>query len=118
MALSHDVIRPFYEKKAHAALEQAFNELQGTNFHVHKPEGAFFLWLWFPEFPITCMELYQRLKDRGVLIVPGRYFYPGLVEEWRHKDECIRVNYSQDQETFAAGMKIIGDEVKRACRSR
>jgi valine--pyruvate aminotransferase len=113
ISLSRDVIKPFYEKKAHAALEQALKELRGVQFHIHKPEGAFFLWLWFPELPITCMELYQRLKKRGVLIVPGHYFYPGLREEWRHKDECIRVNYSQDQGTFTAGLKIIADEVRR-----
>ena len=115
MTLSRDVIKPFYEKKAHAALEMASKALQEVDFHVHKPEGVFFLWLWFPGLPITCMELYQRLKERGVLVVPGHYFYPGLKEKWKHKDECIRVNYSQDQEIFAAGMKIIADEVKRAC---
>lgn len=114
ISLSQDVIKPFYQKKAHAALEHVFTELRGINFHVHKPEGAFFLWLWFPELPITCMELYQRLKERGVLVVPGYNFYPGLREQWRHRDECIRVNYSQDTETFIAGLKMIADEVKRA----
>lgn len=72
------------------------------------------MWLWFLELPITCMELYQRLKERGVLVVPGRYFYPGLRDKWRHKDEYIRVNYSQDAETFIAGLKMIADEVKQA----
>jgi valine--pyruvate aminotransferase len=118
ITLSRDVIRPFYQKKAHATLEHVFMELQGIDFHVHKPEGAFFLWLWFPELPITCMELYQRLKERGVLVVPGHYFYPGLKENWRHKDECIRVNYSQGLETLAAGIKIISDEVKRVYETR
>lgn len=117
ISLSRDVIKPFYEKKSRASLECVFKELHGVDFHVHKPEGAFFLWLWFPELPITCMELYQRLKARGVLVVPGHYFFPGLKEEWQHKDECIRVNYSQDAEIFTVGIKIIADEVKRAFRS-
>jgi valine--pyruvate aminotransferase len=115
--LSRDVIKPFYEKKAQSALEQVSEELDGIDFHVHKPEGTFFLWLWFPELPITNIELYQRLKERGVLIVPGHYFFPGLKEDWQHKNECIRVNYSQDSETFAAGVKIIAGEVKRAYNS-
>ena len=114
ITLSRDVIKPFYQKKAQAALEQASKGLDGIDFHVHKPEGTFFLWLWFPEMPITNSELYQRLKERWVLVVPGHYFFPGLKEKWRHKNECIRVNYSPDRETFAAGMKIIADEVKRA----
>jgi valine--pyruvate aminotransferase len=112
--LSRNIIRPFYRKKADDALKQVFTELDGVNFHVHKPEGAFFLWLWFPDLPITCRQLYLRLKDRGVLIVPGRYFFPGLTEDWPHKNECIRVNYSQDPQTVTAGIKIIAEEVKKA----
>ncbi|MHC4327315.1 MAG: valine--pyruvate transaminase [Planctomycetota bacterium] len=115
IALSRDVIKPFYQNKAKAVLEQIFKELDGIDFYVHKPEGAFFLWLWFPELPITCGELYQRLKKRGVLVIPGHYFFPGLKEQWRHKNECIRVNYSQDPATVSAGVKIIAEEVKRAC---
>jgi len=114
ITLSRDVIRPYYQKKAQIVLEHVFKEFQGVDFHVHKPEGAFFLWLWFPELPITCLELYQRLKERGVLVVPGHYFYPGLKEKWRHQDECIRVNYSPDTETVADGVKMIAEEVKRA----
>ena len=114
ISISRDVIKPFYQEKAQAALEQVAKELDGIDFHVHKPEGTFFLWLWFPALPITNIELYQRLKEKGVLVVPGHYFFPGLKEDWKHKNECIRVNYSQDRQIFAVGMKIIADEVKRA----
>jgi valine--pyruvate aminotransferase len=114
ITLSQEVIKPFYQKRARAALECVMREFRGIKCHVHKPEGAFFLWLWFPELPITCLELYQRLKDRGVLVVPGHYFYPGLRETWRHKDECIRVNYSQDPQTLVAAIKIIAEEVRNA----
>ena len=113
--LSRNIITPYYQQKARATLEQVYKELDGTDFHVHKPEGAFFLWLWFPSLPITNVELYERLKARGVLIVPGHYFFPGLEENWQHKNECIRINYSQDTETVNAGIKIIADEAKRAC---
>ncbi len=112
--VARDIIKPFYWQKAQAVLEQVFNELDGIDFHVHKPEGAFFLWLWFPELPITDGELYERLKKRAVLVVPGNYFFPGLKETWPHKNECIRVNYSQDSQTVTAGIKIIAEEVKRA----
>jgi len=112
--LSREVIRPFYEKKAMRAVEQLCEGLDGLDFHIHKPEGAFFLWLWLKGLPITNEELYQRLKKRGVLVVPGHYFFPGLKDQWEHKNECIRISYAQDEETVAAGLKIIADEVKHA----
>jgi valine--pyruvate aminotransferase len=115
IALSRDIIKPYYQKKLQTALRRVYDELEGVDFHVHKPEGAFFLWLWFPGLPITNEELYQRLKKRGVLVIPGHHFFPGLKENWPHKHECIRVNYSQDDQTFAAGIKILAEEVKRAC---
>jgi valine--pyruvate aminotransferase len=112
--LSRDVIRPFYHKKARAVMHQVLDEFDGIDFYVHRPEGAFFLWLWFPNLPITSRRLYHRLKQRGVLIVPGRYFFPGLTDQWPHKNECIRINYSQDARAVAAGIEIIAEEVKKA----
>ncbi|MHC4645865.1 MAG: valine--pyruvate transaminase [Planctomycetota bacterium] len=112
--LSREVIKPFYEKKATQAVQQLLEDLDGVNFHIHKPEGAIFLWLWLEGLPITSQELYERLKKRGVLVVPGHYFFPGLKEQWAHRNECIRVNYSQGRETVTAGLRIICEEVKRA----
>ena len=112
--LSRDVIRPFYEKKAGEAVGQLCEGLDGIDFHIHKPEGTFFLWLWSRRLPITDHELYERLKKRGVLVVPGHYFFPGLKTRWKHKNECIRINYAQDEKIVSAGLKIIADEVKRA----
>jgi valine--pyruvate aminotransferase len=114
LRLSRDIIRPFYQARAAEAVEQLFAELDGVDFHIHKPEGAIFLWLWLRGLPITNAELYERLKKRGVLVVPGHYFFPGLKEQWKHKGECIRINYSQDKATVTVGLKIIAEEVKRA----
>ena len=73
-----------------------------------------FLWLWFKDLPITSLELYERLKNRGVLVVSGHYFFPGIEEDWRHKQECIRVTYSQSEDKVRTGVKIIAEEVQRA----
>ncbi|MBF8269622.1 MAG: Valine--pyruvate transaminase, partial [Gammaproteobacteria bacterium] len=105
LELSQKYIRPYYQAKADKALQLLHQELVGVNYYIHKTEGAFFLWLWFPGLPISCHELYQRLK------------FPGLEEEWQHVHECIRVSYAMDDGLVSAGIKIIVEEVKRAFRS-
>ncbi len=112
--VSRDIIRPFYRDKAEQAVALLIKELGDYPFHLHKPEGAIFLWLWFEGLPITSLALYERLKRRGVLVIPGHHFFPGLDVEWRHSHECIRVTYSQDQTVVEAGLKIIAEEVKKA----
>jgi valine--pyruvate aminotransferase len=114
LRLSREIIRPYYENRARRAVEQLQQDLEGLDYRIHKPEGAIFLWLWFPGLSITADELYERLKRRGCLIVPGHYFFPGLDEPWRHKDECIRITYSQEDKVVTAGLKIIAEEVRRA----
>jgi valine--pyruvate aminotransferase len=114
LRLSRDVVRPFYERKALAAVARLEHDLAGVPFRIHRPEGAIFLWLWFPGLPMSARALYERLKARGVLIIPGHHFFPGLAQDWPHRHECIRVNYSQDDERVHAGLRIIADEVRQA----
>ena len=114
LAISKDVIKPHYERKAQQAVAWMREALDGTDFHIHKPEGAFFLWLWCRDLPISCQTLYERLKERGVVVVSGHYFFPGLEGEWQHRYECIRVSYAGKDELVHKGIQIIGDEVRRA----
>ena len=114
MDLGCDVIQPFYQTKMQEVVRQIHECFKGVDYRVHKPEGAFFVWLWFPNLPITSQQLYERLKQRNVLVVPGHYFFPGLTEPWSHANECLRVNYAQDPRVVSAGIQIIAEEVKRA----
>ncbi len=116
LSLSQEVIRPFYQRKSRQAIQWLEEELGDLPFYVHSSEGAFFLWLWFQDMPITSGELYRRLKEQGVIIVPGHYFFPGLAEEWRHKQECIRLNFAQEERVVRRGIQIIAAEVRRAYR--
>ena len=82
---------------------------------MHRSEGALFLWFWFPGLPITSQELYERLKKRGVLVIPGEYFFFGHDDQdWPHRHECIRVSYAMDEAVVRDGLRIIAEEVK-AC---
>ncbi len=112
--ISRTVIKPYYQNKSELAQELFHHELAGLDYYIHKSEGAIFLWLWFPGLPITSEVLYQRLKERGVLIISGHHFFPGLVSDWQHKHECIRVTYAMDKDVIREGVKIIAEEVKKA----
>ncbi|MFA0541544.1 valine--pyruvate transaminase [Vibrio sp. 10N.222.52.B7] len=114
LRLSSEVIKPFYKDKSLRAVELLQDAIDDPRFRIHKPEGAIFLWLWFDELPITTMELYDRLKARGVLIVPGEYFFIGQEDEWDHAHQCLRMNYVQDDEAMQKGIAIIAEEVKKA----
>ena len=85
-----------------------------VDYALHAGEGAFFLWLWLKSLPITTAELYQRLKRRKVLVVPGHHFFFGLDEPWQHQNECLRITYSQPKEVVHEAMRILADEIQ-AC---
>ncbi len=118
LRLSREVVRPFYQEKCLLAREAAREALgDDIEWFMHRSEGALFLWLWFPGLAISSMELYQRLKARKVLVVPGEYFFFGHEDpDWRHRGECIRVSYAMDESVVRDGLRIIAEEVRRAGR--
>jgi valine--pyruvate aminotransferase len=115
LTLSNEVIRPFYLSKAEKARSLLCELLQGLPFSIHKIEGAMFMWLWLKDCPVSNQELYERLKNKGVLIVSGHHFFPGLGDDnWEHKNECLRITYSQDEALVAKGLKILAEEIREA----
>jgi valine--pyruvate aminotransferase len=113
MDISRDLIRPFYEARAQQALGWLASALAGCEYFVHRPEGALFLWLWLPDLPVTSAELYQRLKARGVYVLSGHHFFPGLAEDWAHRHQCLRISYAQHPDAVRRGIGVIGEEVRR-----
>ncbi|MBL4826724.1 MAG: valine--pyruvate transaminase [Spongiibacteraceae bacterium] len=111
LRLSREVVAPFYKERAQETVNLFRRALGDIPYRIHKPEGAIFLWLWFEGLPISSQQLYQRLKKRGVLIVPGESFFPGITDQWSHKTECIRVSYAQDADVVKRGVEIIADEI-------
>jgi valine--pyruvate aminotransferase len=114
LEISKNIIQPYYKAKMEHALAQVHESFAGINYRVHKPEGALFLWLWFRDLPISSNELYLRLRERDVLVLSGHNFFPGLQQEWDHRDQCIRMTYSQDDEQVRRGIEAIAEEVRRA----
>jgi valine--pyruvate aminotransferase len=113
LRLSREVIRPFYESRSIQALAWLHESFAGQEgWSVHRSEGSFFLWLRLQGLPITTLELYERLKLRKVLVVPGEHFFFGLKEDWPHRHECLRLNYSGPEKAVRDGLATIADEVR------
>ena len=91
--LAEQVIRPYYQERL-AVLEAALDRYmpQTLPWYLHRGEGAIFAWLWFDQLPVTDDQLYQGLKQRGVIVVPGHPFFPGLQEPWPHTQQCLRLS--------------------------
>ena len=119
LKLSREVILPYYRQKSEQAVQWMHEAMEETiPYRIHVSEGAFFLWLWFKDLPISSKELYQRLKARDVLVVPGDYFFYGNdTEQWRHSDECLRVTFTMPEDVVKDGFKSIAEEVRKAYQS-
>ncbi|MBI4694768.1 MAG: valine--pyruvate transaminase [Gammaproteobacteria bacterium] len=116
--LCEDFVGPFYAERAAQAVAWCHESFAGLDYRIHSAEGAIFLWLWFPGLPIPVEVLYERLKVRGVLVIPGHHFTPGLDADWRHVHECLRVSYAQDSAGVRRGIGIIAEEVRKAWAER
>lgn len=113
--LSDEVIKPYYAEQTEFALSLLREAFDGLPLLIHQPEGAIFLWLWFPDLPITTEALYHRAKARGTIVVPGRYFFPGIdVGDYPHAHQCIRISYAQPKAMLEAGIDDLAALVRQA----
>jgi len=114
VSLTRDYVTPFYQQRSQQTVQWFRQAMGDLPYRIHKPEGAIFLWLWFEGLPISSQTLYENLKKRGVLVVPGESFFIGMHDDWPHKHECIRVSYAQEAGAVQKGVTIIAEEVRRA----
>ena len=81
----------------------------------HESEGALFLWLWLEGARKSSRQIYDDLKKRRVLVVPGEYFFFGDDDpDWKHRHECLRISLAMADADVRAGIKIIGEEIATA----
>lgn len=112
-ALAHiatQLIRPYYQSKF-SVLETTLDQAMPKNlpWFLHRGEGAIFAWLWLQDLPITDWEFYQQLKQVGVILVPGSSFFPGLREDWSHKQQCFRISLTASDQEIVNAMRRLAD---------
>ncbi len=111
LALSQQVVRPYYQEKSKKVVQWLKQAIPDPRFRVHKPEGAIFLWLWFEHLPVSSQQLYQELKESGLILVAGEHFFPGLQEQWPHQQQCMRLSYAAEESQVQQGIEILAKVV-------
>ncbi|WP_318218857.1 aminotransferase class I/II-fold pyridoxal phosphate-dependent enzyme [Streptomyces sp. SCL15-6] len=105
------VIRPFYaERRKFAETLLAETLPEGIAWRLYASDGGMFCWVWVDEEWFDDLRLYETLKDRGVFVVPGRYFFvdaPGGKGQERHSRQCFRVSITAGRGAIAAGVEVI-----------
>ena len=119
--MAKDYVRPFYENKSLLTQNLIHKYFENTNYYIHKSEGAIFLWILLEDLSITTKDFYQILKQKGVFVMPGEYFFFGntmnsnlpKVEDHPHFSKCLRLNYGGSEEQVEYGIKIISELYKQ-----
>jgi valine--pyruvate aminotransferase len=111
--LAENIIRPHYQRKI-KILETTLDTFmpQDLPWFLHQGEGAIFAWLWLQDLPMTDWEFYQELKEVGVIVVPGSTFFPGLREDWQHKQQCFRISLTATEAEIAEAMQRLAKVVQ------
>jgi valine--pyruvate aminotransferase len=116
LSLSREHIKPFYFEREKKARELIFRHFpKDLPWRLHAYEGSYFYWLWLEGSKMTSVEIYDWLKSKGVLVVPGEYFFPGQnVEGWQHAKECLRLNFARPDGELEVGIPILAEAVVKA----
>ena len=114
-------VKPFYLKKSLSTQQSIHKYFKECDYSIHKSEGAIFLWLLLNDLTIPTKEFYHKLKEKGVIVVPGEYFFFGnpvdrslpKVEDHPHYSKCIRMNYSRPEKEVDEGIRIISEVYRK-----
>lgn len=111
LKVAETAVKPFYEKRSRQAIEWIHEFFDGSDYWIHRSEGAIFLWLYLRDLKISTKELYEKLKEQGVITVPGEHFFFGVDDPREnchgHYDKCLRLNYSGPQDEVREGLKLL-----------
>lgn len=111
--IAENIIRPHYQSKIEILESTLDAAMPDVPWYLHQGEGAIFAWLWLKDLPMTDWEFYQELKQVGVIAVPGSTFFPGLKEDWQHKQQCLRISLTATKEEIAIAMRRLAKVAQR-----
>jgi 2-aminoadipate transaminase len=105
-------MKKIYRAKLETMLEALEKHMpDGTSWT--RPEGGASVWLTLPS-GFDSAELLIHLRERGVMFVPGRYFY------FQHpQPNTLRLSFAAlDRKEINRGVELLGDSLKAEFRKR
>lgn len=111
--MCREYIQPYYAERAQKARALLNEQLPGDlPWRLHVYEGSYFFWLWCDGARKTSKQMYEYLKDRGVITVPGEYFFPGQqITPGDHTSQCLRLNFARPDAELEAGVPVLAEMV-------
>lgn len=111
-AITGQILPEFYRGQRDLLVTLLDQALAGIRYFICEPRGAFFIWLWLPELPISSQELYQLLKQQGLLVMAGEGFFFEWQATWPHARQCLRLTYCQSEAVLTAAVAILAAQVR------
>ena len=111
--MCREVIQPHYTQAVRIACELLDRELAGCDYALHEPKGTMFIWLYLPKPKGVDMLLYNKLKEEGVIVLPGRFFFSHQEQNPHpHATQCIRINVGEGTERTLEGLRIVARTIR------
>ncbi|HEY6528870.1 MAG TPA: valine--pyruvate transaminase [Cellvibrionaceae bacterium] len=110
--MTQELLLNYYRVQRDRLMHLLDEALAGLNYFICEPKGAFFIWLWLPDLPISSFELYEQLKREGLLVMAGEGFFFEWQHSWLHARQCLRLSYCQSDEVLTRAVAILAAQVR------
>lgn len=110
--ITQDLLPNYYRPQRDYLVQLLDEALDGINYFICEPKGAFFIWLWLPDLPISSRELYELLKSQGLLVMAGEGFFFEWQHSWPHARQCVRLTYCQSKSVLAQAVGILATQLR------
>ncbi len=114
--VTREAIAPHYREKKRFMAELLEEQLpSGLNWRLHSGAGGMFAWVWIDHPWFDDMELYRRLKEKRVFVVPGRHFFVGTPSTplpEGHATRCFRMSVSAPEKVIVEGVQRLADTLE------
>jgi valine--pyruvate aminotransferase len=114
--VTRGVISPYYRHKKQFMDDLLTERLPSDiAWRTHSGAGGMFSWVWVDHPWFDDAELYRRLKEKRVFVVPGRHFFVDASSDPLrngHATRCFRMSLSAPEKVIIDGVDRVADTLR------